>query len=135
MSDFSTYTADQVADWMSQGTVATPPNNLYIALFDDQGTEVSGDFANDRVTTTTGTDWGFSDAEGTNFQNANEINFGAANVDVNNIQDVALYDDTLANGGNEIARYTIDDAPFSVASGSELSFNAGNLSFNVVQRT
>ena len=120
---------------MSQGTVATPPNNLYIALFDDTGTEVSGDFANDRVTTTTGTDWGFSDAEGTNFQNANEINFGAANADVNNIQDVALYDDSLANGGNEIARYALDNAPTSIASGSNAIFDTGELEFNVVQRT
>lgn len=135
MSDFSTYTADQVADWMSQGTIATAPSNLYIAVFDDTGTEVSGDFLNDRVTTTAGTGWSFIDAEQTNFENANAIDFGEAASDVNNIEDVAIYDDTLANGGNEIARYTITDAPFDVASGSKLIFEAGELEFNVIQRT
>jgi len=135
MSDFSTYTADQIADWMSQGTIASAPTDLYIALFDDTGTEVSGDFANDRVQTTAGTDWQFIDAEETNFENGVNISFGEATTDVNNIQDVAIYDDTLANGGNEIARYEIDDALFDVASGSELSFPTGDLEFDVVQRT
>ena len=135
MSDFSTYTADQIADWMSQGTIASAPTDLYIALFDDTGTEVSGDFANDRVQTTAGTDWQFIDAEETNFENANQIDFGEAATDVNNIQDVAIYDDTLANGGNEIARYALDNAPTSIASGSNAIFDTGELEFNVVQRT
>jgi len=135
MSDFSTYTADQIADWMSQGTIASAPTDLYIALFDDTGTEVSGDFANDRVQTTAGTDWQFIDAEETNFENANQIDFGEAATDVNNIQDVAIYDDTLANGGNEIARYQMNDAPFDVADGSKLVFQTNDLSFDVVQRT
>ena len=135
MSDFSTYTADQVADWMSQGTVATPPDPIYIAVFDDTGTEVSGDFQNDRVETAAGTDWSFIDAEQTNFKNASAIDFGEAVGDVNNIEDVALYDDTLTNGGNEIARYTITDAPFDVADGSKLVFEGGELEFNVIQRT
>ena len=137
MSDFSTYTAQQVVDWMSQGTVATPPTNLYVALFDDTNTEVSGDFANDRPATTTGADWTETGTNDTDFENTSAIEFGEATVDVTNIQDVALFDDTLANGGNEIARYTLDDAdvPFDVSTGSTFSFNAGDLSFDVVDRT
>jgi len=135
MSDFSTYTADQVADWMSQGTIATAPDPIYVAAFDDTGTEVSGDFANNRVETTAGTDWSFIDAEQTNFENAVEIDFGEAVGDVNDIEDVALYDDTLANGGNELARYTITDAPFDIADGSKLIFEIGELEFDVIQRT
>jgi hypothetical protein len=117
---------------MSQGTVVTPPTNLYVAVYDDTGTEVSGDFANDRPSTTTGTDW---DIVSTGFENANQIDFGEASVDVTNIQDVALFDDNLANGGNEIARYTITEALFDVSAGTNLIFSPGDLSFDVVDRT
>jgi len=135
MSDLSTYTAQQFVDWMSQGTIATAPANLYVAVFDDTGTEVSGDFQNGRVATTTGTDWNETGTNNTDFENAVAIEFGEASVDVTNAQDVALYDDTLANGGNEIARYPMQDAPFDVAAGSTLTFNAGGLSFDVLDRT
>jgi len=135
MSDLSTYTAQQFVDWMSQGTIATAPANLYVAVFDDTGTEVSGDFQNDRVATTTGTDWDETGTNNTDFENAIAIEFGEASVDVSNLQDVALYDDSLANGGNEIARYAMQDAPFDVAAGSTLTFNAGGLSFDVLDRT
>jgi hypothetical protein len=129
MSDFSTYTATQIAEWMSQGTIDAAPANLYVALFDDTGTEVSGDFANDRPSTAAGTDWNIINTN--DFENAAEIDFGEAAVDVSNIQDVALYDDTLASGGNQIARYTLTDAPFDVSAGSRAFFEAAQLSFDV----
>ena len=132
MTDFSVYTAEQIRDWMSQGVVASPPSNLYVAVFDDTNTERSGDFLNDRPQTTAGGDW---DTPDTSFDNTNSIDFGEAEVDVNNLQDVALFDDTLANGGNEIARYQMGDAPFDVADGTNLIFNAGDLSFDVIDRT
>lgn len=133
MSDFSSYTATQVAEWMSQGTIAPPPSNIYVALFDDTGTEVSGDFANDRPSTAAGTDWNLINTN--DFENATEISFGEATVDVSNIQEVALYDDTLANGGNELARYTLSDAPYDVAAGTIDRFPAGALSFDVEDKS
>jgi hypothetical protein len=132
MSDFSPYTAGQIADWMSQGTVASPPTNLYVAVFDDTDTERSGDFQNDRVSTTTGTDWTIVN---TGFESGVQVDFGGATVDVNNLQDIALFDDTLANGGNEIARYPMTDAPFSVTAGTNLLFSAGNITFDVLDNT
>ena len=135
MSDFSVYTAEQIRDWMSQGTVATPPTNLYVALFDSGGTEVSGDFVNDRVATTTGADWQPSTGDSTSFENVNNLDFGEAEVDVNDVVDVGLFDDTLANGGNEIARYSIDDSPFDVSAGTNHIFLIGELSFDVRDRT
>ena len=132
MSDFSVYTAGQIADWMSQGTVASPPTNLYVAVFDDTDTERSGDFQNDRVQTATGTDWTIVNTE---FESGVQVDFGEATVDVTNLQDIALFDDTLANGGNEIARYTMKDAPFSVAAGTSLVFAAGDISFDVEDNT
>lgn len=131
MTDFSAYTGGQIVDWMSQGTVATPPTNLYIALFDGTG-EVSGTFANDRPSTATGADW---TKNGSDFSNANEIDFGEAASDVTGITDVAMYDDTLANGGNEIARYTLSNSPIDVSAGTNAIFSAGQLSFDVVDNT
>ena len=135
MSDFSVYTAEQIRDWMSQGSVATPPTNLYVAVFDSGGNEVSGDFVNDRVETTTGTDWDQVTGDTTSFTNAGNLDFGEAASDVNDIVDVALYDDTLANGGNEIARYSIDGSPFDVSAGTNLIFLTEDLSFDVRDRT
>jgi len=135
MSDFSAYTAGQTTDWMSQGTVATPPTDVYVALFDDTDTEVSGDFANNRVQTTAGADWDYIDASETSFENGVQIDFGEATVDVSNLQDVALFDDTLANGGNLIARYEMTDALFDIATGSKQIFEVGELEFDVIERT
>lgn len=131
-SDFSVYTAEQIADFMSQGTVATPPSDIYVALFDGTGTEVSGDFQNGRVQTAAGTDWNLAS---TGFENASLIDFGEATVDVNDITDVALFDADQATGGNELARYPMDDTPFSIATGSSLEFQSGSLSFDVQDRT
>jgi len=135
MSDFSVYTAGQIRDWMSQGTIDAAPSNIYVALFDSAGNEVSGDFVNDRVETTAGTDWEQESGDTTSFTNANNLDFGEAEVDVNDIVDVALYDDTLSNGGNEIARYAIDDSPFDVSAGTNHIFLVNDLSFDVRDRT
>lgn len=130
MSDFSVYTAEQVVDFMSQGTVNTAPTDIYVTLYDDTGTELDGDFANARVQTAAGTDW---TDNGSSFTNANLIDFGEAGADLTNIQDVALFD--AATGGNELARYQLNDAPFDISSGSTLEFAATDLSFDVRDRT
>lgn len=130
MSDLSVYAAGQFVDWLSQGTVATPPSSIYVAAFDDTGTEVSDQFLNGRVEVPAGSGW---DVVGTDFENANTVSFGEAGADVSNIQDVALYD--AATGGNELARYAYDDAPFDVADGTTLLFESGQLQFDVVDRT
>jgi len=131
MSDFSVYTAGQIADWMSQGTIATAPANLYVTVFDDTGTERATDFAvGGRVSTTAGTDWTITN---TAFENGTEISFGEATADITNLQDIALFD--AATGGNEIARYAMGGAPFDVSDGTTLAFPAGNFTFDIVDRT
>jgi hypothetical protein len=116
---------------MSQGTIDAAPSNLFIALFDDTGAERSGDFASGgRVSTAAGTDWTIVS---TGFENASDIQFGEATVDVTNVQDIGLFD--ASTGGNEIARYTMTDAPFDVSAGTSLTFTAGNVSFDVQDRT
>lgn len=130
MSDFSVYTAEQVVDWMSQGTVATPPSTIYVALFDADGTEVSTDFQNDRVAVDADTGWNVTN---TSFENADVVDFGEAAEDISDIEDVALYD--AETGGNELAQYAMDSTPFNIAAGSSLQFPAGDLQFDVIDRT
>jgi len=130
MSDFSVYVAQQVADWMSQGTVETPPSNIYVTVFDDTGTELDGSFIDARAETTAETDW---DSPATDFENANEVSLGEATEDVTNITDVALYD--AETDGNELARYQLTDAPFDVSDGSTLLWQPNQLTFDVIDRT
>lgn len=131
MTDFSAYLAGEIVDWMSQNTqMPTPPTDLYVTIFDDTNTERDGAFTGARAAVSTSTGWTVS---GTAFENTNDVSLGEAAQDVNNIQDVALYD--AGTGGNELARYQINEAPFSVANGSTLTFQAGELSFNVVDNT
>ena len=130
MSDFSPYTAQEFANWLSQGIIETPPENIYVTLFDTAGNELDGDFPSLRFETDAGVDW---DSPGTDFENATIIDSGEALVDVDDIEDVALYD--AETDGNELARYTLDDAPFNVSEGTKIVFEAGELEFDVLDNT
>ena len=130
MSDFSVYTATNVIDWMSQGTVDTPPTNIYVGLLDGDESELSFDFLNERVETDAGDDW---DVTQTTFENANTLDFGEALEDVTDITFVALFD--AATDGNQLAAYELSAAPFNISSGSTASFAPGELEFDVIDRT
>jgi hypothetical protein len=131
MTDFSAYLAEQIVDWMSQNTqLDTPPTALWITVYDDTNTELDANLTDARKDVTTSGGW---TKNGTNFENASQISLGEASSELSNVTDVALFD--AETGGNEIARYEINEAPFNVASGSELTFEAGDLSFDVVDRT
>jgi len=130
MSDFSVHIAGEILNLMTQGTVRTPPSNIFVAVIDNTGTERSTDFQNDRASTSAGTDWTVTDTE---VENANEISLGEATTNVNDLVDVALFDS--ATGGNKLAQYTMDATPFDVATGTTLTFPAGDLSFDVIDET
>jgi hypothetical protein len=131
MSDFSVYLATEIVEWMSQNTqLDTPPSSLYVTVFDSGGTEQGTNFPNGRVEVAAPGDWA---ANGTDFENDVNIDFGEAPSDVTDLTDVALFD--AATGGNELARYQMTDAPFDVSAGSNLIFLIGELSFNVIDRT
>jgi len=131
-SDFSTYTAAQVADWMSQGTIEAPPGELWVTLFDDTGTELDGSLQNGRVQTAAGTDW---DIVNTNdFTNNGEIDFGEATEDIT-IHDVAIFDSDTGGSNNELARYAVSTAPDTRSDGTRIFFQAGDLTFDVLDRT
>ena len=131
MTDFSAYLAEEIVDWMSQNTqLDTPPTDLYVTVFDDTDTELSSNLTDARKAVSTSGGW---TKNGSQFENANQISLGTASTELTNVDDVALYD--ASTDGNLIARYQIDQSPFNVADGSELTFEAGDLSFDVVDRT
>lgn len=128
-NDFTTYSAGAIVDWLSQGTqMATPPDPVYIALYDDTGSEVSGDLANGRVAVPAGTDWTVT---GTAFDNANEIGFGEATADIT-VQEFALTDSATVGGGNELIRSDITSAPKTFSSGTRVFFPAGDLDVDIL---
>lgn len=131
MTDFSQYLADEIVDWMSQDTqMDTPPTDVYVTVFDDTDTERDGSLTDARTAVSTTDGWTVTNSA---FENTNDVELGEASEDIENIEDVALYD--AETDGNELARYEINEAPFTVADGSTLTFEAGELSFNVVDNT
>ena len=128
MTDFSPYLAGVIVDWMSQGTdMPTAPSDIYVTIFDDTDTERAASLTGARAAVPAGTGW---TVNGTDFENTNDVTLGEASTDINNITDVALYD--AETGGNQLARYQINEAPFTVADGSTLTFEAGQLTFDIV---
>lgn len=132
MSDFGDYTAAQVAEWMSQGTIEAPPGELWVTLFDDTGTELNAALQNGRVQTDAGLDWDIINND--DFTNNGEIDFGEALEDIT-IQDVAIYDSDVGGSNNLLARYEISTAPDTRNDGTRIFYSAGDLTFNVVERT
>ena len=128
MSDFSPYLAGEIVDWMSQDTAFdAQPSALYVSVFDDTDTELDGNLTGARAEVSTVDGWTRTN---TSFENAAQISLGDASTELTNVTDVALFD--AASDGNLIARYEIEQAPFNVADGSELTFEAGELSFDVI---
>lgn len=131
MTDFSAYTADAITAWLSQGTdMPVAPGTVYVTVFDDAGNELSADLSEARKGVAAGTGW---TKNGTDFENTNEITLGEATADLTNVTDIALCD--ASTGGNVLARYSMSNAPFDVAAGTELLFEAGSITFDVQDRT
>ena len=128
MSDFSPYFAGEIVDWMSQDAAFDDqPSALYVSVFDDTDTELDDNLTDARAGVSTEDGW---DRTNTSFENTDQISLGEASTELTNVTDVALFD--AASDGNVLARYEIEQAPFNVSEGSELSFEAGELSFDVI---
>lgn len=136
MSDsFSGYLADQLINYLANGTqFNTPPGSLWITVEDDTGTELSSSFPNARLEVTS-TGWTVTDPSGaaydSRFENANTLDFGKASSDVSNIQRFVVYD--AQTGGNLLLSSVIDSAPFDVSSGTALTFEPGDASFDAIE--
>jgi len=131
MSDLSTALADEFTEAIFKNTAPTilPVANVYVTLYDDTGTELDGDLQNGRVQTSP-SDWTLVTSN--DVENGVEIDFGEALNDISQISEVALFD--AGTGGNEIARYGLDQA-YDVSTATRVFFNVGDLTFDVVDRT
>lgn len=129
-NDFDPDFAADLIDYLSQGVdLPVAPDPLYVTLYDDTGAELNASLQNGRVSTTAGTDWTVTN---TAFENANQIDFGEATADVT-IQQAALKDgdDTDANT-TVLVKGDVTDAPQSFASGTQVLFEAGQFTFDVL---
>ena len=129
-NDFHPDTAENIVDYISQGADMPPaPSTVFVTLYDDEGNELDGSLQNGRVSTSTPGDWTKTNTE---FENDDEINFGEATEDIT-VQEVALKDDDETDGNTTVfVKGAINNAPEDFASGTEVLFEAGQLTFDVL---
>lgn len=137
MSDFTTYSEEQIVDWLVGGVdVAPAPANIYVALHTsdpgespDGTTEVdSGTYTYSRVSTIAGTDWNQPSVD--KFENSVEIEFPEASNTWGTISHFSLWDGS-ADSDNALAKSALDSAR-TVESGDAPVFRVGNLSGEVL---
>jgi len=128
----STYLATEIIEWLAAGTAFdAAPSTLYVSVEDDTDTDRSGDFANAPVGVASA-DWTIT---GTTFDNANDINLGAASTDVNGVETITIYDGSDPGTANLLLETPITGGPYDVASGTELIFRAGDVDYDAVEET
>ena len=130
-SDLSVDLASEIgsAIFKNEVTAIQPVANVYVTLFDALGNELDADLENGRVETSPA-DW--TELTGSSFENAATVDFGEALADIDDIAEVALFDDDTA--GTELARYDLEEVN-SVAENTRVFFEVGQLDFDVLDRT
>lgn len=121
------YIEAKVLDHFTGQSSWTAPSDIYCALLDSAGNEVSGG-AYARVATGVGaTAWSATAVDGNNasyLSNASNITFPASTVDLGDVSYLALYD--AASGGNRMNVFKLKhDVSYNTNQGVTLS--AGNL--------
>jgi len=129
-NDFHPDTASDIVDYISQGTnMPDAPSTVFVSLYDDEGNELNADLQNGRVSTSTPGDWTKTN---TAFENSDEINFGETTADIT-VQEVALKDDDEADDNTTVyVKGEINDAPEDFATGTEVLFEEGQVTFDVL---
>ena len=129
-NDFGEDLAPAIAEFIADGTeLFTPPTDVYVTLFDDDGNELNDDLENGRVAVATETGWTITGSE---FENADEIDFGEASADIT-VQEFAFYDSDTDGSDNELIRADITDAPESFTDGTRVFFDAGELTTDILE--
>ncbi len=128
-NDFGAALADELTEYFASGTdIGAPETTYYVTLYDDTGSELNASLQNGRLA--------LSNADinrnGTAIENAAELNFGEATADIT-VQEGAIkdIDDTDANS-RVLLRADINTAPQDYADGTRVFFNAGELSFDIL---
>lgn len=128
-NDFGVDFATDITELFTAGTDITAPTTVYVTLYDDTGTELNASLQNGRVGVTVGSGW---TANGTAFDNTNEVNFGEATADIT-VQEFALKDSDADDAtATEYFRAPITDAPQDFADGTRVFFAAGDLDVDIL---
>lgn len=134
MTDFTDYSEDQIAGWMSQGSDLTAPTALHVALHTadpgqapDGTTEVSA-ASYGRVETAAGADWNVTGNAPRTLDNATDVEFAQAGESWGTVTHVSLWD--AATDGNCLAEYALDTEK-AIDVDDTASFAAGSLSFDI----
>lgn len=128
----SNYLAGEIVDWLANDTqMDTPPGTLYVSVLDDSNTDLNPSFPNAPVGIGSA-NWSRS---GTQFENDTDINLGEATQDLTNIEDIVIYDGSDPTTANELLRTPVNNAPFDVSQGTQVIFETGDASFDVVEST
>jgi len=133
MSDFTDYLETAIRDWMSQNTsMPATPTDLYVGLHTSDPTDSPGG-----TTEVSAADYsrvgvpcpgGWATPTTNSFENANVVNFGTTTNSWGSVSHVALYD--ASTGGNALATFALNSTN-SISSGEDVTFPAGQLSFNI----
>lgn len=137
MTDFSGYLEDQIANWFFKNTSFDASNaNIYVSLHTaDEGDNPDGsnevgaaDYAR---ASTAPADWTVGGGDGpTTVDNANVISFGDPQNNWGTITHVAIWD--ASSSGNPLtATIQLNNSKTVDADTDELTFEAGDLTFNV----
>lgn len=128
---FSPYFAALIRDWLSQGDqLPTPPTDLYVTLFDDTDTELSGNFTDARAAVPATDGWTVTN---TSFENSNEVSLGEASDTLENVTDAAVFD--AETDGNLLLRSELGEAPFNIADGTEFRFSPGDIDADILDNS
>ena len=128
--NFGTDLAEALAEFIGEGTnLFDGPADVYVALFDDLGDEVSADLENGRVAVSTTDGWTVT---GSTVENAVEINFGDALADIT-VQSVGLFDSDTGGSNRALLRGDIVDAPQEFSSGTRVFYEAGLLEVDFLE--
>ena len=121
------YSATELLEWIFAATDVDPaPSNTYLTLLDSTGADLAADLDAARLQTAPA-DWSIT---GSDVDNAAELSLGNATADISDITYAALFD--AASGGNELLRTTLPNDPTSIATGTEWTWEVGDLTFDAV---
>jgi len=119
--NFGTDLAEALAAFIGEGTnLFDGPADVYVALFDEVGNELSADLENGRVAVSTTDGWTVT---GSTLANAAEINFGDATADIT-VQGAGLFDSDTGGSDRALLRGDIVDAPQEFSSGTRVFYEA-----------
>lgn len=127
-SDLSKYLGNKLARWIAGQAMPTAPTQIYLALFNGDpkasGTEVSTTVSSSGRKAVVWTVPASNDVDNT-LVNSAAVDWGTSEGDTD-ITHVAAFD--AASGGKRLASKALL-APVTVATGTPISFGAGDVSF------